>query len=613
MTTAFGMSGIVPMPYDPNAGAHLGTGEAVPVWDDDSPRGRLHQGPVDDPAGDARAADRLLLTGWLDDGSLPHGLAKRRGSTLLAVQELLDEHGDRAVRRLRGDFVLAHLRGDDRELRLYRSVNALIPLFWRAGRDRFAWASDPAHLLPGGQPRLGDVNVELLPMIVAERGFPHDRSWFTDVHRLPAGECLTLAAGHEPRITRFDEFAPVEHLPRTVADAARGLRERLGRACDRMLAEQPAAVVSLSGGIDSAAVAGEVGRQPGKGAAVHYTMESFPGYEADRRAAERIAVDSGLSWVPYEMTKHTRPGGDYLHVTDNGGLPQTHVPTHGVSAAVEQAETNGATFVLSGLLADQLLAHDLQRGLFEIAGPRLLDPTVAGEPVWQGLRNAAGAAFDSGSVLRHLYRLATGDPTVALPSRDVIVHPVGFTPEAGQTVTAALRAAADRAGDSVRAAVRRFGGRRKLPRGITSLFLLAEAFNTPNLQAAWLNHCLPKHRFFTTPYADRDVIEYALALPSRHRVGFGHGMTVDKFALRLAYPGVGARRMQQARIDAISAVYVNQNFETCRALLGENSHLCRLGVLSRDFVAGLSRGRAHRNGEEIARLCIVEQWLEGLS
>ncbi|MGI9099329.1 MAG: hypothetical protein ACR2H2_12730 [Solirubrobacteraceae bacterium] len=71
--------------------------------------------------------------------------------------------------------------------------------------------------------------------------------------------------------------------------------------------------------------------------------------------------------------------------------------------------------------------------------------------------------------------------------------------------------------------------------------------------------------------------------------------------------------MQQARIDAFPAVYVNQNYERCRALLDGDSRLREAGVLSDDFVRGLSAQRVHRNGEEIVRLCVIEQWLRRLS
>jgi hypothetical protein len=220
---------------------------------------------------------------------------------------------------------------------------------------------------------------------------------------------------------------------------------------------------------------------------------------------------------------------------------------------------------------------------------------------------------------RYLRGVLRADPTIALPNRDAIVHPVGFTEVAAAQVTGELRIAADRARQQLMSRREEGDGRhRGIPPGTTSRFQVNETFNTPNVQSAILNHFLPRQTFVFTPYADREVIEYALALPNAFRIGLAHGATIDKLALRTAYaegtmpPQIG-RRMQQARIDAFPAVYVNQNFDRCRALLGQDSRLREAGVLSDAFVRGLSRQSVHRNGEEIARLCVVEQWLRRIA
>lgn len=629
LLTAFGMEGAIRFPRSRGVPVARTSGTETA---DDRPGAagpdRLHQGPVEeaDAPLDAAAQEdgaRTVITGWIDLTSLPGRPPARPGDGLAAIQRLLDERGAAAVRSLRGDFVIAHLSPDATSLRLYRAVNALIPVFWQHREGSFRWAVDPRRLLDG-PPRLSDVDTDVLPMVIAERGMPHDRSWFSGVHRVPTGHCVTVAGPAAPRVERFDEFRPATDVPRTIDEAAEGMRARVSAACARMLSGQRSSVVMLSGGIDSAAVAYEAGLLADT-VGLHYTLEGFPGFADDRDSAEAVARACGLTWMPRDMSKHTTPGGDYIRPAQGGALPQTHVPLQGVTAAVEQAEANGARFVLSGLLADQAFAHDLNRGLFEVGGLALLDPRVAGEPIWQTLASAAASTFSGNGkgpgflgTARHLFRVASGDPTTALPDRDTIVHPIGFTDAAGDRVTQAIRHAADRARGSLHGTMRRDGGsRRSLPQGITSLFMLGESFNTTNLQAAWLNHCLPKRRFFSTPFADRDLIEYALSLPARHRLGFGHGMIVDKFALRLAYAERGAptargHRMQQARIDSIPALYVNQNFETVTSLLNRDALLVELGVLSVGFVDSLSRGRLHRNGEELARLCVIEQWLEGL-
>jgi hypothetical protein len=323
------------------------------------------------------------------------------------------------------------------------------------------------------------------------------------------------------------------------------------------------------------------------------------------------------------MSPHVARGGDYAAEDSGASLPQTHVPLQGTAASARAAQRRGARFVFSGLLSDQVMAHDWHRGMLDVAGWSILNPLVTGEPPWQALKRTVSSSFDGAQspgvrgYLRHLRGLAGGDPALALPNRDAIVHPVGFSDAAAAQVTAGLRAAAERAREQLRATAGA-GARRGIPPGTTALFQINESFNTPNVQAAILNHFLPRGCFFSTPYADRDVIEYALSLPNAFRIGQGHGATIHKFALRVAYADVGVpasigRRMQQARIDAFPAVYVNQNFDRCRSLLGEDSRLREVGVLAADFVSSLSRRTAHRNGEEIARLCVVERWLRRLA
>jgi hypothetical protein len=592
----------------------------------DASAGRLCQGTMFtgrarvDAAG-ARECDRTLLCGWIAQSSLAGGDEDRPAPARL--QRMLDDGGPAAARRLRGDFVLAHLSADRAQLRLYRGLTSLVPLFWRLSGDRLRWSTDPTQLLDGPLPRLADVATELLPMVIAERGFPHDRSWFTDVHRLPAGSCVTLRRGTRPVVETFDAFAAAENAPASLREAADGLRERLGAACRTMLSPGDEAILLLSGGIDSAAIAHELGATGATATGLHFTLGGFPGFAADRQAAASIAEASDLSFSPYDMGRHVRTGGDYTDEPSDGALPQTHVPLQGVAASGRQAQAIGARFVLSGILSDQILAHDWHRGLLDVAGWSILNPLVTGEPPWQVLQRAVRTSFEGSAspgwrgYLGYLRGLYSADPTMALPNRDSIVHPIGLSAGAAERVTQSLRDAADRARGQLLAGVAQ-PRRRTIPAGTTSLFQVNESFNTPNVQAAILNHFLPRQCFFAMPFADRDVIEYALSLPTVFRLGLGHGATIDKFALRVAYadtrlpPRIGGR-MQQARIDAFPAVYVNQNFDTCRALLGEDSRLQEAGVLSDAFVRGMSRQSAHRNGEEIARLCVVERWLRRLA
>lgn len=614
IVTGFGMSGW--LAADGRADGPLRRRHGVPgnPWDASRPGtglgGEIVQGPAGragstGPVGATGEPPRVTLTGWieLDAGQHP--------DPLIRLQDLLDAEGPAAVRRLRGDFVLAHLARDG-GLALYRGVSSLIPLFWRADEHALAWATDPMHLVAGSRPALSDVDDRLLPAVVAEMGMPADRSWFRSVRRLANGHRLTRpAAGARPVVSRFDQFEPVATLPATLPAAADELTDRLSRACGRLLSGDRRSVLLLSGGLDSAVLACEAGRRGSAMTGLHFTLESFPGFAEDRDAAAAVAAAHGLSFVPYDLTKHVRHDGGYLDQATGRALPQTHVPQPGPWAAAEQAGSDEATFILSGLLSDQILADDQFRERFEVAGLSMLNPLVAGEPFWQTAKGLAGSTFGESGLLGYLRDRVAGRSTVALPGRESMVRPLGFTAAAAESVAAGIQASVEAARGDLRDADRR---RRRLPRGITPMFLVNEACNTPNLQAAWLNTYLPRRLLFATPFADRDVIEFALALPARYRTGFGFGVTVDKLALRVGYARQGMpeqvnRRMHQARIDAIPAVFVHQHASVWRGLLGPDSLLCELGVMDRDFARTLAPRLAYRNGEKIARLCAIELWL----
>ncbi|MCA2211684.1 asparagine synthase-related protein [Jidongwangia harbinensis] len=611
IVTGFGMSGWLAAGGPADGVVRRRHGAPGNAWDGSRRGGagaeRLAGEFVQGPAAAGGTPPRVLLTGWVD-------LDAPGSDPLAHLQDLVDANGPAAVRRLRGDFVLAHLARDG-GLALYRGVSSLIPLFWRADEHALAWATDPMHLVAGSRPGLSDVDGSLLPMVVAEMGMPADRSWFGAVRRLPNGHRLTWEAGvGRPVLSRFDQFEPVSSMPATLPAAADALTDRLSRACGRLLSGDRRSVLLLSGGIDSAVVACEAGRRGAAMTGLHFTLESFPGFDEDREAAAAVAAAHGLSFVPYDLTKHVRHDGGYLDQATGRALPQTHVPQPGPWAAAEQAGSDQATFILSGLLSDQILADDQFRERFEVAGLSMLNPLVAGEPFWQTAKSLAGSTFAAPGgvgVLRYLRDRLVGRSTVALPGRDAMVRPLGFTAAAAERVAAGIQASVEAARGDLRDADRR---RRRLPRGITPMFLVNEACNTPNLQAAWLNTYLPRRQLFATPFADRDVIEFALALPARYRTGFDYGVTVDKLALRIGYARQGMpeqvnQRMHQARIDAIPAVFVHQHVPVWRGLLGPESLLCELGVMDRDFARTLAPRLAYRNGEKIARLCAMELWL----
>ncbi|AXK34370.1 hypothetical protein DVA86_18670 [Streptomyces armeniacus] len=623
--TAFGMSGSISL-----AGADgresdyrfSGTYGTDPRRDHDSAGIVLMQGPVHDAdvtgvqpdpsPPDTAAPPRVALTGW---AAVPRDHSGPPDQPFAALQRALDERGPESLRAVPGDYVAAHVAADRRRVVLCRPANAVTPLFWRADGDRLRWSTDPVDLLPAAGPTLGDVDVDALPFIIAGVGMAGDRSWFRGVHRLAPGHLLEVSpgAGRRPVVRRYDQVAATD-VPSDLDTAAEALRERLATACSRLVAGERTAMLLLSGGLDSAVVAHETADLSVRVTGMHFTLDGFPGFAEDVAAAKSVAEAGNVRYLPFDMTEHARRGGGYLDAADSTGFPVTQVPLPGLPAAAEHAEGIGARMLLSGLYADQVFSADHSTAVFAARGLGALNPTVAGEPVWQLLSRAAGASFGGGekrrfAVLRYLAGRASG-------RGDALLSTFGELPPApwlsADAADAFQRAARDNAERSL-AAVRGDDGRRDF----LARYSLQESLNAVTTQAGWINHCMPRRCMLTTPFLDRDVIEFVLSLPSRHRTGVAYGRRLDKLVLRLAY---GRRaglldtglRMHQARIDAVPAVYTHQNFERIRELLSPDALLCRLGIVDKTYPERLNRTTAHRDGEHFVRLAVIEKWLRRL-
>lgn len=566
---------------------------------------------------------RIGLAGWLDSSSGPAA----QNAALQWLQDAVDAEGAQAVRRLRGDFVLAHVAAEGEALRIYRGLTSSVPLFWTSTVTSVSWSTDPYALLPDGRANLRDISVDLLPFILAEMAFPDTRSWFTDIQRLPPGSCLEILQGRPPAVRPFDGYVIGMERPKTVAEAAEGLRALLGQACRRAFRGERASVL-LSGGLDSSTVAIEASRAASSAVGLHFTLGDFPRYGDDLADAQAVGRSCGM-WVDtYDMFSSLGSEGRYLNGGAAGSLPQTHVPQSGPAVAVDHAIRNGATIVASGVGADQLFALDQRWGMYGVMGMRLFNPLVSGDSPWRQmtemLQSGSDPHEDGESVAvrtaRFIHSRVTNQPTAILPATNVAVRRTGLSADASQALQSGIeRMAADFIGRSSSVALS--GGERPFATrgfeyGLTAKLYVNASLNALNLHAGWLNWYRRNGIISFSPFADRDVVEYAIGLHPRHRTAMAHGTTLDKFALRFAYhselPAGIARRTAQSRYDAISSVFVTTNYDACKSMLTDDSRLRELGITDPKFCEQLSRDDVYQIGEEVARLCVLEQWLRSL-
>ncbi|MBF0481046.1 MAG: asparagine synthase (glutamine-hydrolyzing) [Desulfovibrionaceae bacterium] len=165
--------------------------------------------------------------------------------------------GQRLSARLNGMWAFALLDRDRRRLFLSRDRFAKKPLFYTAGKNLFAFASELQSLAAHREVNPG-VSARALRKYFAYGFIPAPNSLYENVFKLPGGHNLTLdLADLAFKLSRYHEFRlePFESLPADPeAEWGQRLRELLERAVARRLMSDVPLGVFLSGGVDSSAI-----------------------------------------------------------------------------------------------------------------------------------------------------------------------------------------------------------------------------------------------------------------------------------------------------------------------------------------------------------------------
>ena len=148
-------------------------------------------------------------------------------------------------------------------------------------------------------------------------GFPlGKRSWFAGIEYLEPASLITISpADAAIKVAKLHEFnlEGVEHCFRSPAENAHNLASLFRRACRQRTGGAGRNVVSLSGGLDSRAVAAGLCREE-----IPFTAATFltsqPTNAADVRVASRVAEALGVGWQLF----HLRPpqGKDLVQLLD---------------------------------------------------------------------------------------------------------------------------------------------------------------------------------------------------------------------------------------------------------------------------------------------------------
>ncbi|HEU5064597.1 MAG TPA: asparagine synthase (glutamine-hydrolyzing) [Gaiellaceae bacterium] len=211
------------------------------------------------------------------------------GDTEVLVH-LYEEHGERFADRLRGMFAVALWDSERARLVLARDRYGIKPLYYREAEGELAFASELRAL-----PR-GEIDLDALDAFLAFNSVPGPLTIFREVRKLQPGHALTWQDGRS-ELLRYARPAPVpadEVRDDEESELVEELRARLRDSVRAHLVSDVPVGVLLSGGIDSAvlaALAAEELSDPLRTFSIGFEERTFDELGDARLVAERYGTD----------------------------------------------------------------------------------------------------------------------------------------------------------------------------------------------------------------------------------------------------------------------------------------------------------------------------------
>ncbi|MEM7052439.1 MAG: asparagine synthase-related protein [Acidobacteriota bacterium] len=455
----------------------------------------------------------ILFQGRLDNR--PELSASATESDAAVVARAYERWGEAAFERFLGPFALALYEPRDKRLLLARDPLGSRALFCHRRSDLLIAATEELAII--GHPEVEmELDRQRMSQFFAVRELTGRRTFFQGVEQLLPGEILAIT-GDDEKATRWWPFvphaAPLRASPRVRAEAFRGT---VAEAVRCRLRSRSRTAVSLSGGLDStalAALAAEIGPPP---LAVSWTFDRFP--RCDERTYTRPLIAA-----------HSLPFREVL--CDDAG-PLTELPSwplhpttpeqnayrrfHQRSyAAIADA---GLSVQLSGMLGDQLYGGT-ERWLWELLRSGRFATAARASVGAGGARRLAGAGLPP-RVAARLRRRSDAPPWLTAEARRTLPAEPPWPQEAARS------------------------------RRPTQYLRLLELMN---------GHGFAVERFFAArhgvevryPLHDRRVVELALRLPTEDLRWRGQGRPVIRRALRGRVPDEILNRRDKTSFELV--------------------------------------------------------------
>lgn len=366
--------------------AFLGAGLAKPrVWRDDiaalahaqrvvTAEDRTERQPIAGPAGCI-----VLFDGYLFDPVALIADLRLRPQTpdSEVVAAWLDRYGFDALQRLQGDFACALWDPQSRNLHLFVAPMAVRPIYWHARPTGvwFATTLGALHQFPGVPQQLDPL--QLAMQFTTTIGEPGD-TLYKDIRLVAPGDhvVVNVNGARERTFWRLDPRRRIRlKSPGAYVEAARAL---LDQAVRRSLRAVDTPAVTLSGGLDSAAVAASAARMLAPGPLHSYTVEPPSG---SMLAARRGWYDRERPHVDALAARYPNLHTHYCHSDDPAAIEWDPTPFFVAGrrpvininhigwfeSAYRAAQRDGHSVLLTGQSGNLTLSHNGLRGLADLA------------------------------------------------------------------------------------------------------------------------------------------------------------------------------------------------------------------------------------------------------
>ncbi len=277
------------------------------------------------------------------------------------IVHLYEEHGDRFVEHLNGQFAIALWDGERQRLLLARDRCGVRPLYHVRAGGRLWFASEIKALL-AVRPELARLDPHSLAQAFTFWGPIEPGSVFAGIASLPPGHLLAIERDGRETLHRYWDWSfPAPGTPRrwaTPEQAAGELRELLTDAVRlRLQADVPLGAY-LSGGLDSSAV---VALMRAAGATATRTFSiAFDEAEFDESAQQQAMVRHlGCEHTTLRCTRRDI-GAAFPRFVRHAEAPVLRTAGVPLMLLAQQVRASGYTVVLTGEGADEVFGgYDL--------------------------------------------------------------------------------------------------------------------------------------------------------------------------------------------------------------------------------------------------------------